>query len=108
MSGKYDAIDSIIQVWVKNHGLELITSDRDWPVRSVEVGSGTGGARSYQVWIDAPDSSGIIAVHIANRNSPFNRKDLKATADDLCDVLEQAWEMASGKGVPRATPEGED
>jgi hypothetical protein len=96
MSGKYEAIDPIIESWVKKHGLHLVTSDRDWPVRSVDVGGGTKGSRNYQIWIDTPDSAGVTVVHVENRNPPFNREDLVARAGVLAEVLEQALGIALG------------
>ena len=64
MNGKYEAIDPTIKTWVKKHGLDLVTSDRDWPVRTVYTGGGTKGSRSYQIWVDAPDGAGNTVHYV--------------------------------------------
>ena len=71
-SGVYSLIDPIIDVWVKKHGLNLLTMHQDYEVRSVEIGFMSKGARSFEINISPPDNQGITAIVIRNRNPLYD------------------------------------
>ena len=90
----YGEIDPIIKMWADDHKLHLYTLDRDLEIRSVTVGGGTKGSRTYQIWITEPDHNGQFQVHVANQNPPYNQEIFQTTKETLATTLDTAWKIA--------------
>jgi hypothetical protein len=86
----YESIDPIINAWVTKHALHLYKSYRSAEVRSVELVSSSG--RKCQLWIDAPDPSANVQVHVWDYKK--RRVDYITTIADLPRFLEQAYMTA--------------
>jgi len=86
----YESADPIITTWATRHVLQIHTTYRDEEVRSVDLVGSNG--RKCQLWIDAPDQSGNVPVHLWDYKS--RREDYKATVSDLARCLEQAYAIA--------------
>jgi hypothetical protein len=71
--------------------LDLFTKYHEEEVRSVEL-IGSAGCKC-QLWIDAPDQSGNILVHVWDYRE--QRKEFKTTVTELNDSLEKAYEIAT-------------
>jgi hypothetical protein len=87
----YESIDPIISVWATTHGLHLYTSYRDEEVRSVDLVGNNG--HKCQLWIDAPDQSGNVQVHVWDYKKRLEV--YKSTTSDLPRSLEQAYATAT-------------
>jgi len=86
----YESIDPIINAWATKNTLHIYTTSRDEEVRSVSLVGSNG--RKCQLWIDAPDQSGNVQVHVWDYKK--RREDCKATVDDLPRCLERAYATA--------------
>jgi hypothetical protein len=86
----YASVDPTTTAWAAKHTLQIYTKYRDEEVRSVDL-VGTNG-RKCQLWIDAPDKSGNIRVHVWDYKN--RREDYKATVADLARCLEQGYAIA--------------
>lgn len=86
----YESIDPTITAWAAKHTLHLYTTYRDEEVRSVDLVGSNG--RKCQLWIDAPDQSGTVQVHVWDHKK--RREDCKATVADLTRCLENAYATA--------------
>jgi hypothetical protein len=86
----YESIDPIITAWAAKHTLHLYTTYRDEEVRSVDMVGSNG--RKCQLWIDAPDKSGNVQVHVWDYKK--RREDCKANVNDLSQCLERAYGTA--------------
>ena len=85
-----ESIDLIISTWATKHALHLYTTSRDEEVRSVDALGSNG--RKCQLWIDAPDQSGNVHVHVWDYRK--RREDYKTTTGDLPGCLEAAYATA--------------
>src|SRR4051812_8460562 len=83
----YESIDPIISTWATKHRLHLYTTYRDEEVRSVDFIGSNG--RKCQLWIDVPDQSGTIQVHVWYYKK--RREVCKTTVDDLSQCLERTY-----------------
>ena len=88
----YESIDPIISAWAAKHTLHLYTTYRDEEVRSVDLIGSAG--RKCQLWIDAPDQSGNVLVHVWDYKK--RRQDLQTTMAELAQSLEMAYATAIG------------
>jgi hypothetical protein len=87
----YESIDPIISVWATKHNLHIYTTYRDEEVRSVDlIGSND---RKCQLWIEAPDQSGNVQVHIWDYKK--RKRDYKVGANNLPRCLEDAYATAT-------------
>jgi len=86
----YESIDPAVTAWAAKYGLHLYTTYRDEEVRSVDLVGSDG--RKCQVWIDAPDQSGHVQVHVWDYKK--RRENYKTTTADLPRALEQAYATA--------------
>lgn len=86
----YESIERIISAWAIKHALHVYTTYRDEEVRSVELVSPNG--RKCQLWVDAPDQSGNIQVHVWDYKK--RRIDRTSSAADLNSCLEQSYATA--------------
>ena len=86
----YESIDPTITGWAAKHMLHIYTTYRDEEVRSVDLVGYNG--RKCQLWIDVPDQSGNVQVHVWDYEK--RRENFKATVADLARCLEQAYAIA--------------
>ena len=86
----YETIDPTITEWAAQHGLHIFTKYRDEEVRSMDLVGPNG--RKCQLWIDTPDPSGNVGVHVWDYKK--RRKDFRATTIDLAQRLEDAYVTA--------------
>jgi len=86
----YELIDSIISVWATNHSLHIYTTYRDEEVRSTDL-VGSNGSKC-QLWIDAPDQSGDVQVHVWDYKK--RKENYKVTVNNLPRCLEDAYAIA--------------
>jgi hypothetical protein len=86
----YRDIDPDLMAWAARHDLHLYTDHRDEPVRSVDVVS--KGGMKVQIWVDPPDSDGIVGVHVWD----YRRRRLRfmASVDSLSLALDRALASA--------------
>lgn len=87
----YESIDPVIAAWATEHALHLYTTYRDEEVRSVDLVGSNG--RKCQLWIDAPDQSGNVQVHVWDYKK--RRENYTAMTGDLRRSLEQAYVTAT-------------
>jgi hypothetical protein len=92
----YESIDPVIKDWVDAHQLYLYKEYKEAEVRSVE--NRLGRRRGYQIWIDEPDQSGLIGVHVWDFN-PLNRGgrryDFLIAKRELRECLESTLRIAT-------------
>ncbi len=86
----YEAIDSVIFAWAAKHTLYVYRVFRDVEVRNVVLFGSSG--QKCQIWIDSPDQSEEIQVHVWDYEK--RRKDFKVAANDLSQCLELAYDTA--------------
>ena len=86
----YESIDPIIITWAAKNTLHIYTTSHDEEVRSINF-VGSNGLKC-QLWIDAPDQSGNVQVHVWDYKR--RRQDFKTAISDLAQCLEQAYETA--------------
>lgn len=91
----FESIDPLLSRWALRKGCHLLTKYKDAEVRSIIVDTGRG--TRYQLWIDPPDSSSRVKVHLwdfADYHQSWigHIRDLEAT-------LESAWVALESRSV---------
>lgn len=87
---RYETIDPVILRWSAEHGVHVSTAYKDEEVRSIQL-VGRGDAKC-QIWIDVPDSSGSVEVHVWDYKK--RRRDFHTDVQALKKVLEEAHATA--------------
>lgn len=86
----YTKIDKILEEWAGKHAFLFYKTYQGEDVRAVEKREGQ--RRIFQIWIDEPDKSGLIGVHVWNFKK--KRRDFVISANDLDEYLENALKIA--------------
>ncbi len=88
----YENIDSILDDWAQTNGLHIYKEYQEGEVRSVEQRSGPRSG--FQIWIDKPDSNGLIGIHLWDFKRAGRRRDFLVSLVDLREYLESALRIA--------------
>jgi hypothetical protein len=93
LKADYSKIDPFIEEWVSENALCIQRVYKEVEVRSVEFSKKNGG-RMSQIWIDPPEDSGSITVHVWDFNNPVI--DLSSAGErDFRSVLDEALRIAN-------------
>lgn len=87
----YARIDPILDRWAAANGLIVMTSYKEYEVRSIDLVD-SQGAR-FQLWLDPPGETGRIGVHVWDYKK--RRADYEVKLEDLADCLDEALQAAS-------------
>lgn len=87
----YARIDPILDRWATANGLNVMTSYKDYEVRSIDLVDVRG--TRFQVWIDPPGATGRIGVHVWDYRK--RRADYEVQLEDLAECLDEALQAAS-------------
>ncbi len=83
----FEAIDPVLSRWALGKSCPVLTKYKDAEVRSIIVDTGLGF--KYQLWIDPPDSSSSVTVHLWDF-AEYHQSWVGHTRD-LEEMLERAW-----------------
>lgn len=87
----YARVDPILKQWAADKGLTVMTSYKDYEVRSIDLVDAQGAR--FQLWLDPPGESGRISVHVWDYRK--RRADYEVQLDDLAECLDEALRAAS-------------
>jgi hypothetical protein len=94
----YAAVDAVLMPWAKRHDLHVYARDRDKPLRSIIAyyWRGTRHESAGHIWLDGPDSSGLLTVHGA---APGWQLEKSAPVEDLESALEAVFQTMVARPV---------
>jgi len=87
----YAGVDPILNQWAADHRLTVMTSYKDYEVRSIDLVDAQGVR--FQLWLDPPGETGRIGVHVWDYRK--RRADYGANLEDLAKCLDEALQAAS-------------
>jgi len=87
----YARVDPILNRWAADHGLTVMTSYKDYEVRSIDLVDAQGAR--YQLWLDPPGETGRVGVHVWDYRK--RRADYEGKLEDLIQCLDEALQAAS-------------
>jgi hypothetical protein len=93
----YEQIDAIIDAWASANRLHVYREYKECEVRSIEQRSGP--RTGWQIWIDKPNSDGLIGVHVwdfQKLKKGGRCRDFLVSAVDLREYLDLALTIAKG------------
>lgn len=85
----YKLIDPVIDGWAKKNGISIQKDYKDEEVRTTNIFG--LGEKNFQVWIDSPDESNSVGVHVWDYKKL--REDFIASTDELERVLDKTLEV---------------
>lgn len=92
----YEAIDAVIYAWADANRLNIHTVHKEIEIRSIEYR--LGRREGYQIWIDEPDASGLVGIHVwdfKRVDCGGRRRDFLVSSPDLREYLDTALQIAS-------------
>lgn len=87
----YAYVDPILNRWTAVNGLTVMTSYKDYEVRSIDLVDAQG--TRFQLWLDPPRGNGRVAVHVWDYRE--RRADYEVQLEDLAECLDEALQAAS-------------
>jgi hypothetical protein len=87
----YAGIDPILDRWAAANGLTVMTSYKDYEVRSIDLVDAQG--TRFQLWLDPPGETGAVGVHVWDYRK--RRADYEVQLEDLAEYLDGALQTAS-------------
>jgi hypothetical protein len=86
----YSLIDSELNAWARNHGLQIFTKYKDADVRSTDVVA-SSGKKKCQIWVE-PSSFFTFIINVWDYKK--RTVQIRASKLNISAKLEEAYKMA--------------
>jgi len=87
--------DESFFAWAKSHGLKVVTSYKDYEIRSIELGYGKN--TFFRIWIEPQDACGRIMIKVSDNNRIHRKRrhqSFISNAETLVEQLDAAHALA--------------